>query len=414
MLSQERRDSSQGSGALAMEEPRAKLEIGQPSAYSAYLEQLRKHLLEALDGSNGYPRTKEAIRELHEVQRKERASTERLLLAKWGNRLLVHFAEGSEIDASRIKPILVQIEKPDSIEGRLFRAAALLWSVPVSKGYGRRLRYLVIDQQNSKLIGLLALGDPVFNLRCRDQWIGWDVAQRCERLSFVLDAYVLGAVPPYSMLLGSKLVGALVASREIRATFRERYADKQGLISGRTKDPHLVLVTTTSALGRSSVYNRLRLPGVIKFVRIGLTEGWGHFLVTDELFSELRQLLKAHGDAYYDNYEYGQGPSWRLRALRKACDLLGIDGDLLQHGVRRESYAVPLASNWRQVLVGEHHEPEGSLYSCKEIGDMAVGRWMLPRSERNSSWVCWTRRDTWAALTKYVFLDASSPRPKEP
>ena len=53
-------------------------------------------------------------------------------------------------------------------EGDLFRAATLLWSVPVSRGYGRRMRYLVMDESNNKLIGLFALGDPVFNLKSRD------------------------------------------------------------------------------------------------------------------------------------------------------------------------------------------------------------------------------------------------------
>jgi len=38
----------------------------------------------------------------------------------------------------------------------------------VSRGYGRQ-RFLIWDQSNEKLIGLIALGDPVFNLRVRDQ-----------------------------------------------------------------------------------------------------------------------------------------------------------------------------------------------------------------------------------------------------
>jgi hypothetical protein len=296
----------------------------------------------------------------------------------------------------------VIVDKSDSVEGNLFRMATLLWSVPVSRGYGRRLRYLIIDQNNRKLIGLLALGDPVFNLRCRDQWIGWDLNQRVERLAFVLDAYVLGSVPPYSMLLGSKLVGALVASSEIRQDFRQRYARKEGLISGRRKDPYLVLVTTTSALGRSSVYNRLRLAGLVDFQRIGVTDGWGHFLVSDELFKQLRLILKAHGDAYYDNYKYGEGPSWRLRALRKACELLNIDGDLLRHGIQREAYGIPLATNWREILLGGEHQPHGFDQGFAEIGSAALQRWVVPRAEKNFDWLNWQQKDVWDLITKYV------------
>jgi hypothetical protein len=365
-------------------------------------EELRERLLQALNGSKDRLRTKEAVRSLHEGQRRERAQAEAALLSRCGRELLSYFANGSEIEPTRIKPTLVIVDKSDSVEGNLFRMATLLWSVPVSRGYGRRLRYLIIDQNNRKLIGLLALGDPVFNLRCRDQWIGWDLNQRVERLAFVLDAYVLGSVPPYSMLLGSKLVGALVASSEIRQDFRQRYARKEGLISGRRKDPYLVLVTTTSALGRSSVYNRLRLAGLVDFQRIGVTDGWGHFLVSDELFKQLRLILKAHGDAYYDNYKYGEGPSWRLRALRKACELLNIDGDLLRHGIQREAYGIPLATNWREILLGGEHQPHGFDQGFAEIGSAALQRWVVPRAEKNFDWLNWQQKDVWDLITKYV------------
>ena len=35
----------------------------------------------------------------------------------------------------------------------------------------------------------------------------------------MMDAYVLGAVPPYNMLLGGKLVASLVRSRDIYDDF---------------------------------------------------------------------------------------------------------------------------------------------------------------------------------------------------
>ena len=361
---------------------------------------LRELLFQTLNSANGKQQTKETIRELHVPQRLERAQAESALLSKYGRQLLAYFAEGNEIDPYKITPKLTLVNKPDSLEGYLFRIAALLWSVPVSKGYGRRMRYLVLDEFNHKLMGILALGDPVFNLRCRDQWIGWNVLQRQERLSFMLDAYVLGAVPPYSSLLGSKVIGALIASSEIRDDFRKKYSKHAGLISQIMKDAHLVLATTTSALGRSSVYNRLRLPGLMEFIKIGTTEGWGHFLVTDEVFKQVRLVLKEHGDPYHNNYKYGQGPNWRLRALRKACTLLSIDPDLLRHGIQREAYAIPLATNWRQILLGLENNPNGYDNTCSGIGAAAVKRWMIPRAERRSDWIHLHRSDIWQALTR--------------
>ena len=365
------------------------------------LDELRETLFQVLNSANGREQTKESIRELHIRQRQERSRAEGALLSKYGPGLLGCFAEGKEIDPHKISPKLVLVRKADSIHGYLFRIAALLWSVPISRGYGRRMRYIVLDESNNKLMGILALGDPVFNLRCRDQWIGWNVMQRQERLSFVLDAYALGAVPPYSSLLGSKVVGALIGSSEIRDDFRRRYGDQAGLISQVKKDAHLVLATTTSALGRSSVYNRLRLPGLVEFAKIGTTEGWGHFLVTDEVFRQVRLVLKAHNDPYYNNYKYGQGPSWRLRAVRKACTLLNMDSSLLRHGVRREVYAIPLATNWKQVLLGLENQPAGSDSSCSRIAAAAVERWMIPRAERFSDWIDLRRSDIWDALARH-------------
>lgn len=372
----------------------------QPSSRSKQRsrKQLRVRLIEAMSGTNGNVPTKAVIRELHREQRMERSAYEQRVVSRHGTELIQFFADGGEVNPAAIRPKLVLIERPDSIEGRLFRVATLLWSVPVSRGYGRRLRYLVIDESNQKLIGLIALGDPVFNLACRDAWIGWNVRQREERLSFVMDAYVLGAVPPYSSLLGGKLVGALVASKEIQETFRKRYGAKAGIISERTKSPRLVLVTTTSALGRSSIYNRLRLPDLVDYTRIGLTGGWGHFRVSDELFREVRDVLKQEGSSYYDNYQYHQGPNWRLRAIRHVADLLGIDGDLLRHGIKREVYGVPVSSNWHEVLNGKSARPRRATASTTEIAEAAINRWIVPRAERSPDWAQWTRKQTWELM----------------
>jgi hypothetical protein len=93
----------------------------------------------------------------------------------------------------------------------------------VSNGFGRRLRYLVWDDYNHKLMGIIAIGDPVFNLSVRDNLIGWDVAARGERLVNIMDAYVLGALPPYNALLGGKLVACLLRSRDIYDDFTRAF-----------------------------------------------------------------------------------------------------------------------------------------------------------------------------------------------
>jgi hypothetical protein len=83
------------------------------------------------------------------------------------------------------------------------------------------------------------------------------VKDRGKRLVNILDAYVLGAVPPYNMLLGGKLVASLVRTRDIYDDFLKIYGKSTGIISRKKKSARLLVVTTSSSLGRSSVYGPL-------------------------------------------------------------------------------------------------------------------------------------------------------------
>jgi hypothetical protein len=265
---------------------------------------------------------KEIIRGLHSAQRNDRLRLNKAFFSQNLSLLLRHFASGTEVDASQIRPMLQRI-RSHTWEADLFRLASLTWAVPVSNGFGRRLRYLVWDRSNKKLIGLIAIGDPVFNLAVRDKLIGWDADDRCDRLVNMMDAYVLGAVPPYNMLLGSKLIASLVRTREVYNDFTWTYGNTRGITSDQEKGARLLAVTTSSSLGRSSVYNRLRLGNIDYFRPIGFTTGWGHFHISDDLFSDLRAFLRAKGHPYADLHRFGQGPNWRLRTMRTALEALG-------------------------------------------------------------------------------------------
>ena len=381
------------------------------STLSAACAALRTEILAHLQtiGLNGnrpdMPLTKDQVRHVHRLHRQ--AARDRIVRAL-GSRLEAlksQIADGVDVDPAAIQPYLIPV-KSGTPESDLFRFATLQWSIPVSQGYGRRIRFLVKDRANDKLIGLFALGDPVFNLRARDAWIGWDQAGRRERLVNVMDAYVVGAVPPYSMLLGGKLVTSLMASKEVGEIFEERYGDRNGTISGTKKNARLALVTVTSALGKSSMYNRLKLfasgenhsgnPPVVELWKIGTTTGYGHFQFSDELFSKLRELLREAGHPYVDGHKFGNGPNWRLRLLRVGLELLEVDADhTLKHGIQREVYVMPIASNSREYLAGMDLEAMFDQRSVEEISDLAIKRWVTPRVIRDASYKEFRRRDFW-------------------
>lgn len=332
---------------------------------------------------------KEGYRQLHGRQRYDLLKDHAPFVKTRAADLFQYFASGSEVVPELIRPRL-QVVEPRTMESDLFRLAGLTWSVPVSQGYGRRIRFLVWDEYTGKLMGLIALGDPVFNSRVRDTLIGWDGDQKKRRLIGIMDAFVLGAIPPYNSLLCGKMVACLIRSKEIRDIFNEKYGNYKGVISGKKKNARLVMVTTSSALGRSSLYNRLRLNGTPYFQSIGFTQGWGHFHIPKPLFEEMREFLVSIKHRYANGHRFGKGPNWKMRVVRASLDNMNINPDLLRHGVTREVFVSRLAVNADRYLRGDIDNPiYRDLRSVNEIADLAKERWILRRSQTRSDWRSW-------------------------
>lgn len=328
--------------------------------------------------------TKKRLRRLHLPAVQHRIEISKQRLAPREARLLTRFAFGSEVDPEKIRPRLVQVQ-PDSEDELLFRYASLHWSIPVSSGYGRRLRFLVIDDHNQRLIGLIGLGDPVFSLTARDEWVGWGIETRKQSLYHTMDAFVLGAVPPYSLLLCGKLVAMLAASNEVRMAFVRKYGGQRSLIRSRKLDGRLALLTTTSALGRSSVYNRLKYQDRLLYERVGFTRGCGEFHFSDGLYGDISDYAARYCEPTAKQELWGTGFRNRREVVRRCLTKIGLSADWLYHGVRREIFVVPLARNTRQFLTGEHSRLLWYDQPAADLFTWFSNRWLLPRAE-------WDRR----------------------
>ena len=322
---------------------------------------------------------KDKARLLHAEALLHRVKTARKGLARHEARLLTRIAAGFEVAPERITPRLVEV-LPDSEDELLFRYAKLHWSIPVSPGYGRRHRFLVIDQANGKLIGLFGLGDPVFSLRARDLWIGWSKESRARRLHHVMDAFVLGAVPPYSQLLCGKLIAMLAASEEVRTSFHRKYGAREGAIRGKALDGRLAMVTTTSALGRSSIYNRLKYGVRPLYYSVGFTQGSGEFHFSNGLYDAISDHAKRYCEPTAKQSRWGHGFRNRREVVRKVLLSVGLPAEWLYHGVEREIFLIPLARNTRQFLRGEHSKLQWFEQSAQDLCDWFKERWLLPRA----------------------------------
>lgn len=301
-------------------------------------------------------------------------------------RLLSRIAAGSDVRPDAIRPRLIEVHR-GSEEELLFRYARLHWSIPTSRGYGRRLRFIVVDDDNDKLIGLIGLCDPVFGLRDRDAWIGWSAEDRLTQIQMVMDAYVLGAVPPYSQLLGGKLVALLAASNEIRAAFTRKYEATRSVILGRQTGADLALITTVSALGRSSIYNRIRYRDELVYQLVGRTQGTGEVHFSNGLYEAIHEHALRWCKPTARHSRWGKvGFRNRREVIKKCLGDVGLSPEWIMHGLRREIYVVPTASNSREVLRGETSGLDYLDRPAEQLWVWFRERWLLPRAARDQSY----------------------------
>ena len=136
-----------------MAEPKAPLIVGSSIRSLTYFRRKLRAELLALVKKQGFKfgpdkllrersYGKKKIRAIHSLSRKERLAEERPFVAKWFPRLSKYFASGCDVDPARVEPYPVLVEDNEELAA-LFRVAALWWSVPVSRGFGRRFRILI-------------------------------------------------------------------------------------------------------------------------------------------------------------------------------------------------------------------------------------------------------------------------------
>lgn len=329
--------------------------------------------------------TKDEIRFLHKHFKEEKTKAHQNFINQKLMTLKKYFADGKDVIPEKISPKIHLVEANTEMSD-LFKLTSLYWSIPVSQGFGRKMRFVVMDQSNNKLIGIFALCDPVFNLKARDSHIVWTQEQRKERLYNVMDINVSGAVPPYSQLLCGKLVSMLSSSNYVRNLVWEKYKDNVTTISQNKKEPHLVLLTTLSALGKSSQYNRLKYKERMLFIKIGESSGWGHFHLANSTFDLMREYLEEIEHPIIKKNRFGQGPNWKIRAIRTCLELLGLPTSLLNHGIKREVYICPLAKNYIEYLQGTHVKPIYYNNETHKIINFFIKRWLIPRAGRNKDY----------------------------
>jgi hypothetical protein len=331
---------------------------------------------------------KEGLRQIHKPATQLEIAARQDWLRRYLPEYLPFFANGDEIVIERVTPTLVEVTTEQ--QHHLFRVARLLWSLPFSKGYGRRLRFLIVDQANGKLIGLLALQSPPLSFPARDRLFRYPPGKKTELVNQTMDIQTLGAVPPYNRLLGGKLIALAAASNEIRQVYRRKYSGRATEMEGRILPPHLVALTTTSAFGRSSLYNRLSYNGTVIAESLGYTEGYGTFHLM-ELYPLFREFLERQGIPTRGGF--GTGPRRKWQTMVRALERLDFPPDLLRHSVKREVFLFHLVDNLVAYMEGRDAEPVYRNLPFSELAAWWRERWLLPRAKRVNGWQEWRKEE---------------------
>jgi hypothetical protein len=324
---------------------------------------------------------KTALKSLHLRAKAADPLTDYENLRRLFSRLRRYFPQSARIEISRIEPCVIPVTQ-GSLEEKLFKVARGYWSMPYSKGYGRRMRFLVMDTHHEALIGIIGLQSPSADLACRDQYLDVPRDKKLSVVNNTLDAYTVGATPTYAPLLAGKLVAGYLCSPRIRQEYWRTYGHRETTqLQERIPQP-LLAVTTSSAFGRSSIYNRLRNAERMLAKPLGFTQGFGT-LHLEEVYPTMVEWLRQANK--HVPAGFGNGPKVRWQNISNTLVGLRLPMAHLSHGIQREVFLFELVNNLLDVC-RHGATPDPVPFDDKAWAHYWLERWALPRASRNPDW----------------------------
>jgi hypothetical protein len=220
----------------------------------------------------------------------------------------------------------------------------------------------------------------------RDNALGIPKNELDKWVNMSLHAQRVGALPPYNELIGGKMVALTLVSNEVRRAYKRKYTDYKTILRKAELKPDLLFITTTSAFGKSSIYNRLKYNGDTIAERLGYTQGSGSFHILGGLYEELMEFLEKKG--YDVSRGYGHGPSRKLKLISSAFREIDLPS-FEYHGIKREFYLFRLVKNLENVI-HKNSKPIWLNRSFDNLVEYWKARWAIPRAARRLQWKSFT------------------------
>lgn len=348
--------------------------------------------------------SKQIYRNIQSKAKQEKLDQHIKFINKNQNVINRYTINGEEIDPEKINLELRFVE-PKSEESIIFTWWNLAWwSIPYERLIGRQMRFVLWDTYHDAPFGLIGLQSPPLRNKLRDDFLGIQNKKRDYWLNMSMYAQRVGALPPYNDLLGGKLVALSLLSNEIRNKYREKYEGKKTVLMEREIPADLLFITTTSAFGKGTIYERLDFNGDKINEFLGYTTGSGTFHLSEQNYQLLINYLDSLG--YETKRGYGTGPSRKLHLINNAFRELGI-AKFSNHGIKRGFYLFSNVSNLKRVITN-NEKPDWYNRPFEDLTEYWKERWCVPRSKRVKKWKSFDQEKFIEEIMDYVKNESRS------
>lgn len=353
-------------------------------------DKLREKILTSLKSQgfslNPHPKPenykKDTLRKIHLKKKREQMKIHKKFLVRNFEKVKKFHISGRELDPKNIELELIEVPSESFYSNLFFWWNLVWWSIPYTKAIGRQMRFILWDKTHDSPFGLFYLQSPPLRSAVRDSFLGLNKEKIDYWINQSLYGQRIGALPPYNDLLGGKMVCLALTSNEVREAYAEKYENRETILKRRELPNRLLFISTTSAYGKSSVYERVKYNSEIVSRFLGYTSGWGTFHLPEVLYKECLQYLKEQDVNIKRGY--GTGPSRKLKLISIAFRLLDIRG-FTSHKIKRGYYLFSNVKNLHGVI----HDDERPVWydrPFKDLADFWLNRWCIPRSSRIKRW----------------------------